>query len=414
MPKKLNLNDIINCCESRFNRGLAADWKNSDFIDLSRDILRDTGVNISTSTLKRIFGKVAVDDDYLPQQATLNALVKYGRYVIDINDTCDNEKVLTSTKPVIAKTLPRTYKYLPLIVFFAIASILAFKFLKPGNNSVCKISQTGSEGLLPSTVFFELQSPDTKDSLFLNFGDKSALVFVTNNLQKTAHNYLFPGVFDVHLQTRQAKLASTKVYVRSNKWIGFAFHDLVDVRNSRYEFAAAKTGNDSLFNVSNSQLYNAGLDTTERTYVRLCNYTPTGYSTDDFVFETTFKNKFQKGAIHCQSTQFQISGSNSMIRFKLTSAGCSFWVLNVVSEQVFEGSKTNLSQFTFNSEQWNTVKLTNRNKHLSLLVNGKQIFNGSYQKDLGEIKGVFLEFEGNGFVKNCDLKSLNGKQLYHF
>lgn len=188
----------------------------------------------------------------------------------------------------------------------------------------------------------------------------------------------------------------------------------MDVRNSRYEFAAAKTGNDSLFNVSNSQLYNAGLDTTERTYVRLCNYTPTGYSTDDFVFETTFKNKFQKGAIHCQSTQFQISGSNSMIRFKLTSAGCSFWVLNVVSEQVFEGSKTNLSQFTFNSEQWNTVKLTNRNKHLSLLVNGKQIFNGSYQKNLGEIKGVFLEFEGNGFVKNCDLKSLNGKQLYHF
>lgn len=188
MPKKLNLNDIINCCESRFNRGLAADWKNSDFIDLSRDILRDTDVNISTSTLKRIFGKVAVDDDYLPQQATLNALVKYGRYVIDINDTLDNEKVLTSTKPVIAKTITRTYKYLLLIVFFAIAGILAFKFLKPGNNSVSKISQTASEGLLPSTLFFELQLPDTKDSLFLNFGDKSALVYVANNLQKTAHN----------------------------------------------------------------------------------------------------------------------------------------------------------------------------------------------------------------------------------
>jgi hypothetical protein len=80
MTKGARLKDIIKCCEIRFNRGEATTWKHSDFVDLHREIQRDTNTNISPSTLKRIFGKVAVDEDYIPQQATLDALKKYGRY----------------------------------------------------------------------------------------------------------------------------------------------------------------------------------------------------------------------------------------------------------------------------------------------------------------------------------------------
>jgi hypothetical protein len=51
---------------------------------------------------------------------------------------------------------------------------------------------------------------------------------------------------------------------------------------------------------------------------------------------------------------------------------------------------------------------------VSLYVNGKLLFTGTYQNPLGEIKGLFIEFEGNGFVKTCDLKAPNGCSLYHF
>ena len=64
--------------------------------------------------------------------------------------------------------------------------------------------------------------------------------------------------------------------------------------------------------------------------------------------------------------------------------------------------------------QWNTVKLINHNKQVSLFVNDKQIFTGKYQQPLGELRGLFLEFEGTGFVKACEVKSYEGKVLYHF
>ena len=62
MGKKAKLADIVKCCEQRFNRGSADQWKYSDFGALSQEICRDTGVAISAHTLKRILGKVVVDE----------------------------------------------------------------------------------------------------------------------------------------------------------------------------------------------------------------------------------------------------------------------------------------------------------------------------------------------------------------
>jgi len=300
------------------------------------------------------------------------------------------------------------------IIVMVVGALLSLKILKSRSKISGNITQTATEGLLPATVFFDMRLPYSSDSLFVNFGDKSPLVYVKQRQQKTAHNYLFPGVFDVNLQTRLNTVASTKVYVRSNKWIGLGYHRQRDLPDRYYAFPALKTGSDSLFHIPNNQLFKMGLDTAGSFFTRLCNFTPTGYASDNFVFETSFKNDLHEKGMYCHSTQFQISGMNSMIRFKLVSPGCSSQVLNVVSEQSFEGSTSNLSQFVVDLENWNTIELINQNKHLTLLVNGKRVFEGSYQKSLGEIKGLFLEFEGNGFVKNCNLKSYDGETLYHF
>jgi len=169
-----------------------------------------------------------------------------------------------------------------------------------------------------------------------------------------------------------------------------------------------------LFEVTNSQLFKLGLDTTGPVLTRLSNYTPFTQSADDFIFETTFKNHIREKGIFCRSTQFQISGSNSVIRFRWVNAGCSQRVLNIVSEQIFKGATNDLSQFVLDLSQWTTVKLVNHQKQVTLYVNGKQTYSGSYQQSLGDIKGLFLEFEGTGVIKTCDLKSYDGKLLYHF
>jgi len=116
-----------------------------------------------------------------------------------------------------------------------------------------------------------------------------------------------------------------------------------------------------------------GLDTAQRIFTRLYNYTPVKYSSDDFTFETTFKNPPRKDGISCNSTQFQISGINSMIRFKLSSPGCSSRVINVLSEQRFDGDQNDLSEFVLGQENWNTIKMVNRKKHVSLFAFGSAV-----------------------------------------
>ncbi|RYE89235.1 MAG: hypothetical protein EOO37_05375 [Cytophagaceae bacterium] len=229
-----------------------------------------------------------------------------------------------------------------------------------------------------------------------------------------AHNYLYPGVFQVKLRTRQDTVSTTRVLVRSNGWLELGFNRPQDLPIHYYASPAVRTGPDSLLHITNGELYKTGVDTTSPFFTRLCNFTPLADSPDSFVFEATFKNEAQRKKIYCRSSQFQITGFRNILRFKLVSPGCSYRILNVVSEQNFRGNKINLSQFVINPDQWNTVKLVNKNKHVSLLVNNKLLFTGAYKKPLGELKGVFLEFEGNGFIKRCSLTTLDGKPLYRF
>lgn len=417
MNKKATLSNIIICCETRFNNGLAADWKHSDFCNLSHEIMRDTGVNISPNTLKRIFGKISVDDDYLPQQATIDALKKYGKYspeeTTQLPQSLPKEAILKNNKVAFLQE-NRILIGIFSILFLLSGLLFIFKISTPNHRLLGKITLARTEGFLPQTAFFNLQVPDNEDSIFINFGDKAPLLHVNSSNKTTAHNYLFPGVFSVNLQTRQEKIASTKVYVRSDKWIGLGFDGKQDLSNRYYEFPAIKTGKDSLFYINNRQLYKIGMDTVGLMYVRLCNFTPTGYDSDNFVFETSFKSTAHENGIYCNITQFQIAGSNGMIRFKFVSPGCSMWVLNNVSEQVFDGSKSNLSQFVTNLNTWNKVKLINHNKHVSLFLNDKRLFDSTYTQALGEIQGLFFEFKGNGFIKNCNLRTPDGKSLYHF
>lgn len=412
MEKKRQLRDIVKSCEKHFNRGTSDQWRHGDFNDFSREIQKETKVNISTNTLKRIFGKISVDDYYLPQQATIDALKKYCGYISldDNEERLINSESANKSNPVIL--MISRFLWGILIVLVVVFSLYFFTKNEDNNLGTIKIANT--EGLLPKTAFFDLQLPNVKDSLFMDFGDKSPLIYLEPQQTKISHVYLFPAVFKVNFKSADSIFARANVYVPSNKWLGLRFLRQGDIPNSYYAFPALKNGKDSLFYTSNNQMQKMGLDTLKNHYTRLCNFTPINHHSDNFIFETTFKMAVEEKGIYCNSMQFQVSGIDNMIRFNFVNSGCSSRVLNFLSEQTFKGTKNDLSRFVLDLDQWNTLKLVNRNKNLSLFVNGKLLFRGAYKQSIGDIRGVFVEFKGNGYVKKCSLKSLEGKVLYDF
>src|SRR5215204_5409713 len=64
--------------EQKLNWRPAEEWRNYEFTELSDKILDITGVNLSGTTLKRIFGKLKYES--LPSSATLNALAAFLDY----------------------------------------------------------------------------------------------------------------------------------------------------------------------------------------------------------------------------------------------------------------------------------------------------------------------------------------------
>jgi hypothetical protein len=69
------------CCariEKTLGWGDGSQWSNEDFERLSEKIAEKTGVRLSLSTLKRIWGRVRYDN--FPNGATLNALAAYLGY----------------------------------------------------------------------------------------------------------------------------------------------------------------------------------------------------------------------------------------------------------------------------------------------------------------------------------------------
>ncbi|WP_026713450.1 hypothetical protein [Flavobacterium daejeonense] len=409
MDKKVELKNIVKSCETRFNRGASYAWKHSDFNDFSREIQNETKINISTNTLKRIFGKISVDDYYLPQQATIDALKKYSGYLPSDDELINSESTIISNIYPIVNS-----RFVWSVLIVSIVLFGLYIFTKNGNNNLGKITVSNAEGLLPKTVFFDLQLPKSEDSIFMDFGDKSPLIYLDPYQTKISHVYLFPAVFKVNFKSTDSILARTTVYVPSNKWLGIRFLRQGDIPNSYYAFPALKNSKDSLFYASNNQLQKVGLDTLKNHYTRLCNFTPINHHSDNFIFETTFKTAKEEKGIYCNSMQFQISGIDNMIRFNFVNSGCSSRVLNVISEQIFTGTQNDLSKFVLDLDKWNNIKLINRNKKLSLFVNGTLFFQGIYKQSIGDIRGVFVEFKGNGYIKKCSLKSLEGKKLYHF
>ena len=411
MTKRARLNDIVRFCQIRFNRGEGATWKHSNFLDLSRDIYQDTRINISPITLKRIFGKISVDEDYVPQQATLDALIKYGRYT----ETEDSQAEIAIKQPTNLLVNKWKTPVWVLIISCAIAACLLLSRwpTKPETLSG-EIKIASTEGILPSTVLFNLQTPVTEDSLFVDFGDKSTWAYIPKGQRTVAHIYYIPGLFSVTLQTRKQRVSAATAYVRSKGWMSFAFHNQQEIPNRFYELSTSRTVNDSILVIKNTQLQKLGLDTTGVFLTRLCNYSKVRNPSEDFIFETTFKNDLAQKYNYCRSTQFQISGKNSLLKFRLVSSGCSQRVINIMSEQIFNGAKNNLSRFVLDLKNWNKVKLINHKKQVSIYLNGQLLFSGKYERPLGELRGVFLEFEGAGMVKSCQLRAYDGNLIYNF
>jgi len=394
---KQELKHLLKSVELTFGRGESCVWKNRDFQDLSFLVHQKTKVLISPATLKRIFGKVKTDDSYTPQETTLKALCVYADF--------------ENKREPIPHPKPKKFWIAISAGIILIFSIIIYRILTDNppshNNQLCEanITLNRTEGICPLSAYFSIDIPESEDSVFIDFGDRTDPVFVKKS-ENLSHFYAFPGQFRARLITNNQQIAASEpVLVQTDGWQSFACYFAPEKRLRYYPIPLEKVIEKGTFSVSPQAIAEAGMDTTEVVVVQFDHFKQSELNGDNFKYDAIVRNSKFWPAIRCYSIIVKVEGSDGKIEFKLVGEGCSAYASCRLNEVGISANTADLKALVYEREDWLKVKILNENKRVSLFLNERKAFDGSYSDALGTLIGTSLEFHGGGAVKEVILSS---------
>ncbi|MGJ7030090.1 hypothetical protein [Niabella hirudinis] len=411
-------------------------WSNSDYVKLSGLLYRNTSVQISSSTLKRIFGKVKTTERYYPQKATRDALAKYAgfgdwdHFVSDpgnIIPAGDGETVIVADTtfinlPVLKKPSRknRIKKYGVLAILLVIAAFLLFlQIAKPKNSPVLDLHGIelickNPEGGNPHSAEFMIRLPtefsgDTS-GFIVNFDDgrseKSAPVNKT-----FTYYYELPGTYYAILKYKGISLDTATILLKTNGWNATAVmkHDTTRVYPVT-EFSADSARD---LTVNPIGLFHSGVDTNRTFFVHFVNTKKSGISGDNFELTALIKTSKLRPGVRCSQVNIEVFGERSKHIAEIIKPGCVAWARLRFSDIYLTGDRSDLRSLGADLSNGGVIKLRVQNKKASLFLNDKLVYKTDYTLSLGTVTGIDINFAGIGVIRSFELKDLNSGQQFN-
>lgn len=401
--------------ESKFNRGASQQWTNYDFEKLSEEIQEVTGVLLSITTLKRVFGKVKYNS--APSTVTLNALARYVGFAdwgeFRSKKIPEHEPTAGTTKKMHTRTLflsKRFYWWMGSIA----AVLLLFVFfigLPKGSTTSTQNSSLyafSSNKVLtagvPNSVIFNYDATAAEnDSVFITQSwDISRKKLVSKNNKTFSSIYYYPGFYQAKLIVGNKVKKHHNLMIASNGWLAAVMQPDVPIYFKKEEFLK-----NSMVNLTPSLL--------EAYHLPLQPHAPTiclfnvrnlpGLQNDNFTFETTLKSEFSGGSAACQNISVQILCKNDVIAIPLCAKGCVGNLQLFAAGSKVSSSESDLSGFGCDLTKWVTLKVEAKNKYIHFIINGKEAYSLKFPNPTAEIIGVEYIFNGTAAVKKAGFKN---------
>ncbi|MES2005430.1 MAG: hypothetical protein V4450_13000 [Bacteroidota bacterium] len=415
------------CCRyvaEKYGSANIAAWTNGDYLKLSSILSRHTDVQISASTLKRIFGKLKTTGRYYPQKATRDALAHYAGFTdwemfmqkhprpVRQEETKVGTPVIPHTTASSKRVYKKSWRWPVIILLGLIITVLIWKFqqndkaifLHPGE---AKLICSNPEGESPHSAVFKIQLPrslvaDTS-KLTIDFGDGRPEKKVVPGPFIT-HYYEIPGRYYAVLKQDGLALDTVPIYLKTSGWTVTASmqHDTTRVYpvNSNNLFATGK------MLVTPDQLLHAGVDTNRTFFVHFSNTRPLAINGDNFELKTTVTTSLPRPGVRCSQVKITVYGEKSEHTTIFIKPGCVSWALIRFSEIRKDGEADDLHALGTDLTKSGTIRLQVINKKIQLLVNEKIVYQATYHYSLGKIYGVDISFAGIGIVNSLSLRDL--------
>lgn len=404
--------------EQMLNWGDSSVWGNDDFEQLSQQIFDKTRVQLSVSTLKRIWGKVRYES--FPNAATLNALACFLDYTSwrDFRQHHQVNGVVEHAVEIIGPEAPQTTAFpQPRLryVWFGSALLLVLGALffmsskrnKPVDPASIKFSSKKVSDDLPNSVIFNYDvSAFHSDSVFIQQSwDPNRREQVPGDGKQFTSIYYEPGYFIARLIVDKHVKKETSVFIKTKGWKGILDHAPVPVYLSAEEIKGKGfMGVDAKLIQQKS-----GTPVFNNTWVKFANIREfPGINADNFTMDCTLRNTSTPGQSACARADLTILGNGTAIVIPIVNTGCISDIGILTGTDWISGKDHDLSAFGTDMSQFQNLRCSVKDHFLRIYLNNKQIFEYKQAQSMGRIVGIRFEFEGPGEVKQYKLETPGG------
>jgi len=404
------------CCsiiEDRFSHGPSAEWSHHHFKLLSQSIEKETGICISETTLKRLFGKRATDSDYIPQLATRDALAVYARYD-NWQDLC--QKAPESHKPKEEKRgrVPGPGKkskrqiYYVLSVLFAIVVISAISLIKRNSIPEYTLGIRNPEDTIPFTSVFDYNVPSKPgDSIYIDIPEYGKVRLLPDKNIYT-HWINKAGYFVIPVFYRNEPIDTLFIHAHNTSWQSGIYNEEPVVSFTPFLETVIDPTVDEMLYISPSRLQKAGIDSLSRYMLEFRLFMDFDVTLDNCTIETIARNSNETGGKPCYDIDLLLIGESGIVRTVFTEKKCSRFVQLVIGEVMYNGRDYDLSMFSADISEWTAFRTDINEGNAIISINGNEIFTQSYTQRIGLLKGIKIRFFGSGQARRIKLTDGSG------
>ena len=414
--EEADLRQCLSLIESKLSWGASEGWVNYDFEKLSDAIQEATNVQLSVTTLKRIWGKLKYES--APTLTTLNTLAQFAGYE-DWRTFKQNHHARLQAEPVTDVAPPFThmqpvataqkrfhyYWALLMIVPFALlgyALITARQNARKAANDMNSFSfradKMVTEGVPNSVVFhYDARAAQTDSVFIVQTWDMSRKKHVPKDRTDHSAIYYYPGYFNTKLIADNVVVRTQPLWITTNGWLCLSESDPMPLYFTKEECAK---NNGVEINENTLKKYNLALHPTPPK-IRVYNQRNLGsLMSDNFLFETSLKNDFHNGTNVCQPVQVLIQCKGNIIIIPLAAKACVGNLDLSFCGHYVSSKDTDLSLFGTDLTQWTHLRIEVKNNKASIFVNNKLAYFLTIPDEATGIVGVQYRFNGTGAVKD--------------
>lgn len=365
-----------------------------DFEFLRAEIHKHSNIDLSTSTLRRIWSDGHAK---IPQAKTLDALAQTigfrGWHDFKASNPVSNTKKNRKMSKV-------------LLAIGGIVSVIILSVLTMGSDKTTGVAalhaETHSHNGVPATIGFQYTISDPDVEIELSWNPYERVRLNPSNDFYTG-TYFYPDYHHAKLLLNNQVLASETVHVTTDGWHGLIMDSSMDTHPyylEKSDFLWADK-----ISVSQETLMKHKLEDQEELYTvfTLSNEKLDMIDGDHFSMEFSAKSQLHSKASLCGYYEVLIKGTEGMMRIPVSEDGCYGIMTLKCGEKVMSGKSHDLSALTTAIDQAHRLNLECKNGSLSIALAENTPFLVDYEEKVGSLKVIKFIFNGMGEVSGLKI-----------